>query len=132
MERRELVKLNSFNCRGLRSNYKRNNVFSWLNKYHYGITLLQETHSVVSDEQIWEKEWKGQIIFSHGSNHSRGVAILIPSKFKLEFEVISVYKDTEGRILLIECKIENNVIIIINAYSPSKDKHQEQLSFLLN
>ena len=87
---------------------------------------------MVSDEQIWEKEWKGQIIFSHGSNHSKGVAILIPSKFKLEFEVISVYKDTEGRILLIECKIENNVIIIINAYSPSKDKHQEQLSFLLN
>ena len=86
---------------------------------------------MVSDEQTWEKEWKGQILFSHGSNHSRGVAILIPSKFKLEFEVMSVYKDTEGRILLIECNIENNFIIIINVYSPTKNKHQEQLSFLL-
>ena len=130
MEKKELIKINSFNCRGLRNQQKRNNIFSWLNKYHYGITLLQETHSIVTDEQTWVKEWKGQIFFSHGSCHSKGVAILIPSKLKIDLQVSNVFKDTEGRILLIECNMEQNVFVIINVYAPTKDKQQGQLLFL--
>ena len=47
-------------------------------------------------------------------------------------EILSVYKDTEGRILLIECNIEKNNFVIINIYSPTKDKQQGQLLFLSN
>ena len=132
MEKKSFIKINSFNCRGLRNKQKRTNIFSWLQKYHYGITLLQETHSIPNDEQIWKKEWDGQIFFSHGLNHSRGVAILIPQKCKLNVEVLSEYRDTEGRILLVECSVEQNNFIIINVYSPTKDKHHEQLLFLSN
>ena len=102
---------------GLCNSQKRNNIFSWLNTYHYRITLLQETHSVVSDEQTWVKELHGQIIFSHGCKHSRGVAILIfVPTFKPDFEILSTHKDAEGKIFLTECNVENNIFAIINVY----------------
>ena len=75
---KETIAINSFNCRGLRDSKKRNAVFNWLQSKHQGITMLQETHSVASDEKQWAKEWGGQICFSHGTNLSRGVALLIP------------------------------------------------------
>ena len=133
MDKQDLVKFNSFNCRDLHnSKKKRNNIFLWLKRYDVGITLLQETHSVVNDEPIWAKEWNGQIIFLHGCNYSRGVAILIPPNFKLGLKILCVCKDTEGRILLIECNIEKNNFVIINIYSPTKDKQHKQLLFMSN
>ena len=31
----------------------------------------------VSDEAVWRNEWGGEIYFSHGTSHSKGVCILI-------------------------------------------------------
>ena len=38
--------------------------------------FLQVTYSDVSLEDFWRAEWGGEIFFSHGSQHSRGVMIL--------------------------------------------------------
>ena len=51
------LKLNSFNCRGVRDRKKRLNISNWLKNNYFGITALQETHSTVEDEKIWQKEW---------------------------------------------------------------------------
>ena len=40
--------------------------------------LLQETHSTSQCEKKWEDEWGQQILFSHGTSNSNGVAILTP------------------------------------------------------
>ena len=120
MNKTENITLNSFNCRGLHDRQKRINIFTWLKKHHNGITLLQETHSALTDETDWSKEWGGAIIFSHGSTNSRGVAILIPEPLKLNFKIASTFKDTSGRILLLECNIEKNKFVIINVYAPTK------------
>ena len=48
--------------------------------------FLQETHSLVSDENQWQTEWGSDIIFSHGSNNSRGVAILFPGEHDCRIE----------------------------------------------
>ena len=29
------------------------------------------------DKSVWHAEWGGQIIYSHGSEHSRGVSLLV-------------------------------------------------------
>ena len=73
------------------------NIFTWLKTHHNGITLLQETHSALTDEPDWSSEWGSEIIFSHGSTNSRGVAILIPESLKLNFEIVSTFKDMSGR-----------------------------------
>ena len=102
-----LLNINSFNCRGLRDQKKRFDIFHWLKSSHYGITFLQETHCTAKHEGKWENDWGGKIIFSNGSSQSRGVAILIPEPFGLDLTVVKETKDEDGRILLIECVIEN-------------------------
>ena len=50
----------------------------------------------------------------------------------MHFEIITTFKDQTGRILLIECKIENNEYVIVNVYTPTKNMPQEQMNFLSN
>ena len=44
----KLIQIHSFNTRGLRNKCKRRNVFQWLNTSHPGITMIQETHSILT------------------------------------------------------------------------------------
>ena len=122
--------INSFNCRGLRDSKKRKLVFNWLKQKNKGITLLQETHTIKSDEKIWKREWGGDIFFSHGTSNSKGVAILIPSQVKHNFICHSIEDHDAGRILILNCTVECNNIIIVNLYAPTKDKSNAQNQFL--
>ena len=124
------INIHSFNCRGLRDKAKRNLIFTWLKEKNKGITLLQETHSTRSDEKMWEKEWGGTIYYSHGCSNSSGVAVLIPPTLGLDFKCDNIDRDNDGRILLLSCRLEGNIIIIINVYAPTKDKIVPQNLFL--
>ena len=104
------ITINCFNCRGLRDNTKRSTVFNWLKTKHLGITLLQETHSIQTDEKTWEIQFGGQIFYSHGTYQSRGVAILIPNCLTGKIKVLKVKVDKEGRILILESQIDGNDI----------------------
>ena len=90
------VKLLTINVRGLNSQTKRRNVFRWVKKQKIDICLLQETYSVQSVENTWRNEWAGQIHFSHGSNHGRGVMLLIRPGF--DAQVTDSYTDDSGRL----------------------------------
>ena len=70
-------KLLSLNARGIRSFEKRKAVFGWVMKQQVDICFLQETYSTKEVENVWKKQWKGGMYFSHGSEHSRGVLVLI-------------------------------------------------------
>ena len=67
----------SLNVRGIRDQTKRRSIFSFLEDQNANIYFLQEPYSEPSDENIWKKEWDGQLSFSHGTKHSKGVCILI-------------------------------------------------------
>ena len=67
----------SLNVRGLRDTVKRRSIFTYLKDQEANFYFLQETFSNVSDEAIWRNEWGGEIYFSHGTCHSKGVCILI-------------------------------------------------------
>ena len=125
---KETIAINSFNCRGLRDSKKQNAVFNWLQSKHQGITILQEKHSVASDEKQWAKEWGGQIYFLHGT--SWGVALLIPKNLVGKTKVDNSMHDDDSRLILIECEIEENNILLANIYGPTKDNIGLQLKFL--
>ena len=57
-------------------------------------------HSSPEVEQIWKKQWKGDIFFSHGNCHSRGTMIL--EKDHLDLKLVSTKVDPLGRYILIE------------------------------
>ena len=63
----------SSNVRGIRTFEKWKAVFSWLVNSDADIFFLQKTYSARDIENIWRKQWKGEVFFSHGSNHSRGI-----------------------------------------------------------
>ena len=91
--------------------------------------MIQETHSIRTDHEKWTKEWNGQIFFSDGEANSKGVAIIIPNELAEVFELIESKKDDNGRFLLINCKIHDTQLILINIYSPTKDNPSGQNNF---
>ena len=64
----------SLNVRGMREYKKCRKMLNWLFKHggESGISFLQETHGTPEIENQWKHRFRGEIIFSHGSSHSRG------------------------------------------------------------
>ena len=63
----------SLNLRGLNQARKRRQLFRWLHNYKFDVIFLHETYSTQNVEAIWKSQWGGNIIYSHGRNHSKGV-----------------------------------------------------------
>ncbi len=117
----------SFNANGLGDEAKRKAVFSKLRRYN-SIVFLQETHSVSDKEKEWNDEWGGKILFSHGSSNSKGAAILFPPHLDLNIE--EDFRDCNGRIIGCKICIDNDELVLINIYAPTRDHQREQLAFL--
>lgn len=67
---------------------------------------------------------------SHGEIYARGFSILIPKEYNYRFENIEGHKNNNGRFLLLNYKKDNNPLIIINIYAPTKGKHGVQINFI--
>ena len=89
---------------------------------------MQETHSNETDEVLWQKEWGSKILFCHGTNHSRGVAILFPHKINVIINKYSV--DGNGRSQTAHLLCNESNICIINIYAPTQDQINEQSTFI--
>ena len=62
------------------------------------------------------------MFFSHGTNHSRGVLILV--KDRLDFKLQSVKTDSQGRYILLEALIQDSPFVLLNIYAPNKSTEQ--------
>ena len=111
------------NVRGLRNQVKRRSIFSYLKNQKATLYCLQETFSNEDDEKIWSAEWGGQIIFSHGSEHSRGVCILL--SLNSGFSISTVHADRDGRYIIVKVNIGDEHLFVINIYAPNKGAEQE-------
>ena len=85
--------------------------------------MIQETHSISIDHEKCKKGWNGEIFFSDGEANSKGVATLIPKELSQSFELIESKRDNSCRFLLLNCRICEIQVILINIYSPTKDNH---------
>lgn len=103
----------SLNVRGIRESVKRKALFLFCKRSEADFVLLQETHSLEEDGKFWKLQWGNNIYYSHGSNHSAGVAILI---HRFKGEVLEMLHSLEGRWVLIVAKHDNTTIIIGNIY----------------
>ena len=114
------LKLVSLNVRGLGDFKKRKMIFLWAKRQKADILLLQETHSTNNLEQQWKNEWGGEIIFSHGTNRARGVAILI--RQGLEVEQMNMFIDCYGRFIFMQAEINGIKVQIVNTYAPTAER----------
>ena len=99
----------SLNARGLRTFDRRKAFFHWLAKSSAVICFLQETYSTSDVENIWKKQCKGDMFFSHGTGHSKGVLILVKDDLDLKLQSIKV--DSQGRYILLEDIIQDSQLV---------------------
>ena len=138
-----MVELNcdliSLNTAGLRDYEKRRKVFHYLKQQvsKSATIFMQETHTVKSDEKIWTNQFgcgSGSIIFSHGKSDARGV--LIAFREELNYRVIMLHIDNNGRYIVLNVLIDNNPVILVNYYAPNVESEQlkllDELNYIFN
>ena len=112
--------------KGLSNFRKRRTIFLWSRKRKADLVFLQETHSIAATENQWKNEWGSEMISSHGSSNSQGVAILF--KNGIDCSINHKIVDPEGRYIILKACIQDYVLT--NAYAPNKDK--DQVNFFNN
>lgn len=127
------IKVISLNTRGIGqgdNGRKRRTIFRWLKQRKPCIWLLQETHTNLNSEKIWKNELgkNYEVVFSHGTKNSRGVAIILPIALNYQIDEIDI--DNDGRSLILTIQKENIKYTIINVYAPTKDHNIEQMNFI--
>ena len=94
----------------------------WLTKQKADIVFLQETYSTFQDENFWKTQWKGRMLFSHGSSHSKGALILV--RQGLDFEQKTIACDPNGRFIFLEALVQGSLFLFVNLYAPNKVHEQ--------
>ena len=61
------------------------------------------------------------MILSHGSNHSRGVLVLINEQLQYEINIVI---DEEDQYILLEMTIQESPFLLLNLYTPTKLNEQ--------
>ena len=117
------VKVISLNVRGLRNQVKRRSIFSYLTNQKATLYCLQETFSNEDDDKMWSAEWGGQIIFSRGSEHPRGVCILL--SINSGFSLSTVRADGDGRYIIVKVNMGDEHLFANNSYAPNTGAEQE-------
>ena len=112
----------SLNIRGLNKSVKRRKLFRWLHLNRFDIIFLQETYSDPSLEDVWRAEWGGEILFAHGSKHSKGVMILF--KPSLNVDILEIIVDKSGRFLVANINIHQDNLCLVNIYAPNDQNQQ--------
>lgn len=109
----------SLNVNGLGRAKKRREIFRYVRAKNPELVLLQETYSSKENENLWSNEWGRKIYFSHGTNNSEGVAILVSKNF--QGSVQGFWNDQEGRFLALQCVLAERKVLIVNLYAPNED-----------
>lgn len=111
----------SMNCRGLRDQFKRKDVFNYLRNLKADIYFLQDTHFMRSDENLIRSQWGFDHFSSYGTNNSRGVSILLNSTF--DFKLIHSDHDAQGNLVSIDISLMDEMsITFVNIYGPNTDE----------
>ena len=64
------------------------------------------------------------MLFSHSSNHSKGVLILFNEQ--VQYEVKNSVIDPNGRYVLLELTIQESPFLLLNLYAPTKLHEQTE------
>ena len=107
----------SVNCQGLRQYEKRLQLYMWAKHQRSDILMLQETHFSDDDNTDFQHESDFNMFYSNGTKQSKGVAILINKN--MNYKVIDIHKDNEGRCILLNIEIYDKIYTVCNIYAPN-------------
>lgn len=114
-----MINISSYNVNGLGIESKRREIFKHIRDCEIDVCLLQETHSTEGTENLWQNEWGGKILFSHGTSAARGVAVMIRPGLAATLELIQ--RDGNGRYLIVYFEINEEKFSLVSIYAPNED-----------
>ena len=118
------VSICTINVNGIAKLPKREKVFKYLLDSNFDIYLLQETHLPdVMQGKLWENQWGGRTLWSPCTNRSAGVGLLLHHGSAIE--IIDHISDTDGRVITVKLKLNEQTFQIINVYAPNKHSDRE-------
>jgi exonuclease III len=119
----------SFNVNGLKTDEKKQvNIIRKLEKLK-AISFIQELHSDDKLKNKLDQIYSGKAFYNHGTTNSRGVAIFFPNT--LDYEILDIKRDTDGRIIIIKTRIDQSEFILCNVYAPTIQHRADQNNFIL-
>lgn len=118
--KKNLTHICSLNCQGLGNKEKRLRLKEWVKTQKCDILFIQESHFTEKLETDLKLEFRENIFHSFGSSQARGVSIYI--KHNLNYEIIDKYEDKEGRLLILNVEIDENIYTLVNIYAPNDPK----------
>ena len=120
----------SNNVRGLRNKKKRIKIFNYLkDRLKKGLILLQETHSTSDDLEKWSNELECKLLLNSHTSMSRGTLIAISKN--LDYEIIDSFCDEQGRLQILQIKIDDDKYVICNIYNDNVEKGQIEVLKML-
>lgn len=124
------VKIISLNVNGLNNPIKRSKVISKLKREKSQIIFLQETHLSPSEHDKLKKYGYRQTFYSSFRKfNKRGVSILIHNS--LNFDLLKEISDKEGQYILVQGKIDQHLITLVNVYASPASKTVFLTQFLI-
>uniref|UniRef100_A0A9J8CV62 Reverse transcriptase domain-containing protein n=1 Tax=Cyprinus carpio carpio TaxID=630221 RepID=A0A9J8CV62_CYPCA len=114
-----IVKLISWNVKGLNNRVKSIKIFSNLFKLKGDICFLQETHLKNSSHKSLMRSWVGQVFHSGFNGKARGAAILINKN--TPFNPSKVISDPNGRYVIVSGTLYGNQVALASVYAPNWD-----------
>ena len=112
-----IINFCTLNVNGMQMKDKQRRLLQWIKNQNCSIVFLQETHFNNESKCFIEEQSDYQCFCSHGNNSSRGVAILIRNQ--LDYQIISQFIDTEGRIILLNINIKDTIFTLVCLYAPN-------------
>ena len=85
--------------------------------------MLQETFLTSELEILFRSECGDLSFFNHGTNHSKGVVIII--KIKNDIEILDSFMKFEGRAIVVRFKYKQKIYFIVNVYAPTVKSEKE-------
>ena len=122
------LKIATLNCAGMVNDIRRATLYDVCKKLNADVILLQETHSITTDEPKWHNKWAPlESAFNSAKDNfhrQNGVAILVN---KTHLTLKNTKYDENGRILAATIFQDKTAIVnIINVYAPTAS-HSSQV-----
>ena len=114
------IKIISHNVQGFNSPHKRKKAFQHYKRLKADIILLQETHFATDKHPKYFDRTYSQLHYTTFTNKTRGVAIFVRNN--IIFDVQKIFKDLEGRFIILKGNINNRAITIASIYAPNESQ----------
>ena len=108
----------SYNVRGLNDKMKRAEDFLHIDKFMPDIICLVDTRLKAEVYDEIRNDYNVHCFFNYSERAARGVCILV--KNTLPIKVDKIEKDTNGNLVKVECRFDNNIFNIFCIYGPNE------------